>query len=160
MSELQRPLGLYYDEIEVGRSWTTQRRTVTETDLINFVGFSWDTHPMHTDLQFAKSTQFGERLMHGPGVFAMASGLEIGLGFKRGTSLVMLGMTWNLKLPVLIGDTIYVKETVASKRETKKPDRGIITFDLQVLNQRDEVCHDGQWLVMFMRRPEGMPPAT
>ncbi|REE07483.1 acyl dehydratase [Paraburkholderia sp. BL27I4N3] len=148
-----RPPGKYYEELNVGDTWETKSRTVTETDLVNFTSFSWDTHPMHTNAEYARNSPFGQRLMHGPGVFAMASGLEIGLGFKEGTSLVMLGMTWNMKNVVFIGDTIRVREVVASKRETKKPDRGIVTFDLEVLNQKDEIVQHGQWVIMFSRIP-------
>ena len=70
-----------------------------------------------------------------------------------GTLTAFLGMTWNLKGAVRIGDTIHVHQTVAATRATSKGDRGIVTFDVEVLNQRDEVCQDGQWLVMFSRAP-------
>ena len=90
---------------------------------------------------------------HGPGVFAVATGLESRLGVKEGTAIAFLGMNWNLKGAVRIGDTIHVEQQVAELRPSKsKPDRGIVTFDVQVKNQRDEVCQDGQWFVMFQRR--------
>lgn len=146
-----RPTGKYFDELDVGDTWETAGRTITETDLVLFASWSGDNHPLHTNEEYAKTTQFGTRIFHGPGVFAAATGLEVRLGFKDGTAIAFLGMTWNLKAPVMIGDTIRVKETVATKRESKKPDRGIITFDVAVLNQRDEVCQDGQWVVMFKR---------
>ena len=60
-------------------------------------------------------------------------------------------MTWNLKAAVRIGDTIHVHQTVAATRPTSKGDRGIVTFDVEVLNQHGEVCQDGQWVVMFQR---------
>ena len=63
-------------------------------------------------------------------------------------------MTWNLKGPVRIGDTIHVHQTVASTRATSKGDRGIVTFDVAVLNQHDEECQSGQWVVMFQRAPQ------
>jgi acyl dehydratase len=146
-----RPTGKYFDELEVGDSWETAGRTITETDLVMFATWSGDTHPLHTDEEYAKTTQFGTRIFHGPGALAVATGLEVQLGFKAGTAIAFLGMTWNLKAAVMIGDTIRVAETVAAKRETKKPDRGIITFDVAILNQRGEVCQDGQWIVMFKR---------
>jgi acyl dehydratase len=82
-------------------------------------------------------------------VFAVATGLESRLGIKEGTAIAFLGMTWNLKAAVRIGDTIHVVQTVASTRLTSKGDRGVVTFDVFVLNQHDEVCQDGQWVVMF-----------
>lgn len=144
--------GLYLDEFSVGQSWTSPARTITDADLVNFAGISGDYNPLHTDEEFAKDTQFGGRIFHGPGVFAIATGLESRLGIKEGTAIAFLGMTWNLKGAVKIGDTIRVEQQVAEVRpSSSKPDRGIVTFDVQVVNQHGEVCQDGQWLVMFKR---------
>jgi acyl dehydratase len=146
--------GVYLDEFETGQHWTTPARTITEADVTNFAGISGDYNPLHTDEEFAKQTQFGGRIFHGPGVFAVATGLESRLGIKEGTAIAFLGMTWNLKGAVRIGDTIRVEQTVAAVRpSSSKPDRGVVTFDVQVVNQRGEVCQDGQWLVMFKRQP-------
>lgn len=144
---------LYFDDFRTGQSWVTPARTITEADLVNFAGLSGDFNPLHTDEEFARTTQFGGRIFHGPGVFAIAIGLESRLGLKDGTAIAFLGMTWNLRLPVAIGDTISVEQCVAEVRASaSKPDRGIVTFDIRVNNQRGEVCHDGQWFVMFRRR--------
>jgi acyl dehydratase len=145
--------GLFFDDFSLGQAWVSPARTITEADLTNFAGLSGDFNPLHTDEEFAKQTQFGGRIFHGPGVFAIATGLESRLGIKEGTAIAFLGMNWNLKGAVKIGDTIRVEQQVAELRPSKsKDDRGIVTFDVQVKNQRDETCHDGQWFVMFKRR--------
>jgi acyl dehydratase len=145
--------GLYFDDFELGQAWVSPARTITEADIVNFAGISGDYNPVHTDEEFARDTQFGGRLFHGPGVFAVATGLESRLGFKEGTAIAFLGMHWSLKGPVQIGDTIHVEEQVAELRPSRsKPDRGVVVFNVQVINQRGETCHDGQWLVMFSRR--------
>lgn len=141
--------GKYFEEFQVGNTWDTKRRTITESDVVTFAGFSGDFHPLHTDEEYAKTTQFGTRIFHGPGAFAIATGLEVSLGFKEGTAIAFLGMNWTLKSPVFIGDTIFVRETVKAKRETSKPGRGIITFDVKIMNTRGEVCQEGDWMVMF-----------
>lgn len=144
--------GLYFDDFTVGQSWVSPARTVTDADLVAFAGISGDYNPLHTDEEFAKTTQFGGRIFHGPGVFAVATGLESRLGIKDGTAIAFLGMNWKLKAPVRIGDTIKVNQQVATlKPSSSKPDRGVVTFDVQVTNQHDEVCQDGQWFVMFRR---------
>ncbi|MFC7359325.1 MaoC/PaaZ C-terminal domain-containing protein [Nocardioides astragali] len=144
--------GLYLDEFDVGQAWVTQARTITDADLVNFAGLSGDFNPLHMDEEFARRTQFGGRIFHGPGVFAVAIGLESRLGIKDETAIAFLGMTWNLIRPVAIGDTIHVLQTVAEVRPSRsKPDRGVVTFDVLVKNQRDETCHEGQWFVMFRR---------
>ncbi|MEU6228958.1 MaoC/PaaZ C-terminal domain-containing protein [Streptomyces sp. NPDC047042] len=145
--------GLCLDDFFVGQAWVTPARTITSADLVNFAGFSGDYNPLHTDEEFARATPFGGRIFHGPGVFSVAVGLESRLGIKEGTAIAFLSMDWKLRRPVLIGDTIHVEQTVAEVRPSRtKPDRGVVTFDVLVKNQRDEVCHDGQWLVMFRRR--------
>lgn len=146
--------GMYLDEFAIGQSWASPARTITEADVTNFAGLSGDYNPLHTDEVFASKTQFGGRIFHGPGVFAVATGLESRLGIKEGTALAFLGMTWSLKAPVKIGDTIHVEQAVAQVRpSSSKPDRGVVTFDVSVVNQRGEVCQDGQWVVMFKRQP-------
>jgi len=150
-----RPKGKYYDELSVGDSWTSKRRTITETDLVTFSNFSWDHHPVHTDAEYAKTTAEGQRLFHGPGGFAVCSGLEISLGFKEGTSLVMMGMTWAYKAPIFIGDTVNVKEEVIAMRESKtRPEMGIVTTKVQLVNQNNQVTQEGEWTVSFKRLPK------
>ena len=147
------PNALFFDEFVVGQSWRSPKRTVTEADVAIFAGVSGDYNPVHTDEEFAKTTPFGTRIMHGPGVFAMATGLEFRLGLKEGTAVAFLGMTWDLKAPVKIGDTIHVHQRVSSTRPTKNPSRGIVNFWVEVRNQRNEVCQEGEWKVMFLAKP-------
>jgi acyl dehydratase len=61
-------------------------------------------------------------------------------------------MTWDLKGPIKIGDTIRVEQKVTSKRETKKPDQGIVRFHVALMNQRNEVVQEGEWKIMMMRK--------
>jgi len=155
MSDAMNGVGknaLYYDEMDVGMSWVTPRRTITETDIVLATAFTGDNNPVHTDEEFAKNTIFGGRILHGPAVFAIATGLESRLGIKEGTAIAFLGMTWDMKGPVKIGDTIYVREVVESKRETKKPLVGIVNFKVSVENQRGEILQDGIWKVMMHRK--------
>ncbi len=148
----QATVGRFFDDFEVGQCWVTGARTVTDADVVNFAGLSGDFNPLHTDEEFARGTQFGGRIFHGPGVFAVAVGLESKLGLKDGTALAFLGMKWDMVGPVRIGDTIHVVQTVAEVRASRsKPDRGIVTFDVQVRNQKDETVQEGQWFVMFRR---------
>jgi acyl dehydratase len=145
------PNARFFEQLEVGDSWTSPRRTVTETDIGMFAAITGDYNPVHTDAEYAKSTVFGERILHGPAGFAIATGLESRLGIKEGTAIAFLGMTWDYKGPIRIGDTIRVVQKIATKRETKKPNVGIVFFDVALLNQRNEVVQQGEWKVMFRR---------
>ncbi|MFC5337099.1 MaoC/PaaZ C-terminal domain-containing protein [Leucobacter denitrificans] len=149
----QADRGLYLDDFYVGQHWLSPRRTITDAELTAFAGISGDFNPLHTDEEFAKTTQFGGRIFHGPGVFAIATGLESRLGIKEGTAIAFLGMNWKLTGAVRVGDTIHVDQTVAEVRPSKsKPDRGIVTFDVKVRNQHGEICQEGEWIVMFKRK--------
>ena len=156
MVELARTLpatAMHFDDFEIGQKWVTPRRTITDAEVTAFAGISGDFNPLHIDEEYARSTQFGGRIFHGPGVFAIATGLESTLGLKIETAIAFLGMTWNMLAPVLVGDTIHVEETVADLRASRsKADRGIVIFDVKVLNQHGTVCQEGQWNVMFKRR--------
>jgi acyl dehydratase len=146
-------VGMYLDEFAVGQTWVSPRRTITNAELTAFAGISGDFNPLHIDEEYAKNTQFGGRIFHGPGVFAIATGLESTLGIKVETAIAFLGMTWNMVGPVLINDTIHVEETVTEVRPSKsKPDRGIVTFDVKVINQHGNTVQEGQWFVMFKRK--------
>jgi acyl dehydratase len=144
---------MHFDDLEVGQSWETAARTITETDLVVFACWSGDNNPLHTNEEFAKTTQFGSRIFHGPGALAIAFGLESGLGWKDGTAIAFLGIReWHMRAPIRVGDTIRVREEIVAMMPSKsKPDRGIVTTRVEVLNQRDEICHHGEWLVLIRR---------
>ncbi|MEX2650225.1 MAG: MaoC/PaaZ C-terminal domain-containing protein [Alphaproteobacteria bacterium] len=153
------PAAKYYEDLKVGDSWLSPGRTITEADVVIFAGLTGDYNPIHTDEEFARATPFGGRILHGPAGFAIATGLESRLGIKDGTAIAFLGMTWDLRLPIRIGDTIRVYECVAAMRETKKPTQGLVTFDVAVVNQRGEVTQEGQWKVLMKRRPNASAAA-
>ncbi len=146
-------MGRYFEELTVGECFESPGRTITEADLTIFAGFSGDFNPLHTDEEFAQKTAFGTRVLHGPAGLAIATGLESRLGIKDGTAIAMLGLTWEFRAPIKVHDTIRVVERVSEKRETSKPDRGIVTFAVQLVNQERVVCQAGDWKVMMKRRP-------
>ena len=142
----------YFEDIEVGEEYESPGRTVTETDIVLFAGLSGDYNVLHTDAEFMKKSIFGERIAHGLLGLAIQSGLFYRAGPAYAT-LAFLGLRWKFKAPIKIGDTIRVRARVAAKRETSKPDRGIVVLERRVLNQRDEVVQEGETELMVERRP-------
>ena len=136
--------GLYWEEWEVGAEFFSSARTITEADIVNFAGISGDYNPLHIDEEFCKKTQFGTRIAHGPLVYSIAAGLLFQLHLYDDTLIAFLGFD-SLKFtkPVKIGDTIHVRIEVLEKRQTSKPDRGVMKRLLQVLNQEDEIVQEG-----------------
>lgn len=145
--------GHYYEDFEIGREYETAGRTVTETDLLMFAYLSGDHNPLHTDVEFASRTAWGQRLVYGMLGIVMASGLRARLGIFEGTVIAFLGMTWDFKGPIFIGDTIRSRVSVVEKRPTKRADRGILKQKVTLLNQRDEVIQEGLMTQMMLRRP-------
>lgn len=147
--------GIYYEDLAEGDSATTPGRTITETDIVNFAGISGDFNRIHTDEEFAANMHFGQRIAHGMLGLSVSSGLVTrNPGAQRHMLIAWLGLTWDFKRPILIGDTIRVIQTVKEKRPTRKPDAGLVIFDIQVINQRGKICQAGEWKVMYMRREE------
>jgi acyl dehydratase len=144
--------GKTYDEFEVDEKFTTASRTITESDVVTFAGLSGDFNPIHMDSEFAEGTPLKGRIAHGMLVESIATGLGNQLGIFEGTTIAVLSMTINYKAPVKFGDTIHLQLTVLEKKDTSKPERGILTFRTNVLNQRDETVIDGQWVVMMARK--------
>lgn len=145
--------GLYWEEWEVGAEWVTAGRTVTEADIVNFAGISGDYNPLHMDEEFCKGTLFGTRVAHGPLIYAMAAGLLFQLHLYDDTLIAFLGFE-DLRFtgPVKIGDTIRARIEVTEKRESSKPDRGVMKRRLQVVNQRDEVVQESIQAFLLKRR--------
>ncbi len=147
-------VGLYWEEWEVGKSFTTAARTITETDVVNFAGISGDYNPLHINEEYCKKTQFGTRIAHGPLIYAVAAGLLFQLHLYDDTLIAFLGFE-SLKFtkPVKINDTIYAKVTVTEVSETSKPDRGVMKRVLQVFNQNDEMVQEGIQAFLMKRKP-------
>jgi acyl dehydratase len=150
MAEIERQ---YFEDIRVDDEYVSPGRTVTEADIVNFAGLSGDYNVLHTDAEYMRTSIFGERIAHGLLGVAIQSGLGARAVTKPFATLAFLGLRWRFKGPIKIGDTIRVRLRVAQKRETTKPDRGIVTIQRSVLNQRGEVVQEGDTEIMVERRP-------
>jgi acyl dehydratase len=137
-------MALYYEDLSEGQTFTSPARTVTETDLVNFAMLSGDWNPIHTDEEFAKSTYYGKRVVHGLFGLSMMTGLLDRTGLFAGSLIAALGIRdWNYKAPVFVGDTLHFEMEIASKRLTSKGDRGIVDRKFRLINQRNEVVQEG-----------------
>ena len=136
-------MGLYFEEFTLNRPVTTRGRTVSEADIMSFAGISGDWNPLHVDEEFSKTADFGERIAHGPLSMSMAIGLMAQQNLIDGTALGLLGLHWDFKGPVRIGDTIHAVITPVQKRTTQKPGRGIVSLRFEVKNQHGAVIQEG-----------------
>jgi len=132
--------GLYYEEFEVGMEFKhALTRTVTEMDNIMFCAMTHNPQPLHLDEEFAKQTEYGQRIVNS--LFTL--GLVIGVTVAEttlGTTLGNLGMT-DIRFvnPVFHGDTIHVVTRIKEMRESKsRPTAGLVVFEHIGYNQRDQ----------------------
>ena len=150
------PTGKYFDDFEIGDTWDSPARTITEADLVMIqAGFSSELQSDPHRRGVGEDDPVRRSHLPRPWRVCDRDRARVTARTQGGNGdCVPRHEFQNLKDAVRIGDTIQVRsETIAEKKpSSSKPDRGIVTFDVQVLNQRDEVCQDGQWVVMFSRR--------
>ena len=144
----------YFEDFSVGEQMVTPRRTVTESDVVTFAGLSGDYNPLHMDAVGAGETLFGQRIAHGLLGLSIASGLGARLGMFEESVIALLNVNWNFKGPIFLGDTIHARITVAKKRETSKPDRGVLTRSVELFKQDDTVVQHGTITTLVQRRPQ------
>lgn len=143
-------MALYYEDISEGQTFTSPARTVTETDLVSFAMLSGDWNAIHTDVEFAETTNYGKRVVHGLFGLSMMTGLLDQTGIFSGSAIAMLGIRdWQFKAPIFIGDTLHFELEILSKRLTSKGDRGIVDRRFRLINQRGEVTQEGDIGIML-----------
>ncbi|WP_210569430.1 MaoC/PaaZ C-terminal domain-containing protein [Streptomyces sp. GESEQ-4] len=130
--------GLTYEEMPVGQIFRTARRTITETDLVNFVTWGGFTEPLFWDASHAADGGYTGRLVPGGLTYCLAEGLVLQTNVLHGTGLAFLHMELSVKGPVYVGDTLYAVVETTDSRPSSKPGRGVVTSRISVRNQRDE----------------------
>jgi oxepin-CoA hydrolase/3-oxo-5,6-dehydrosuberyl-CoA semialdehyde dehydrogenase len=135
------PFRKHFEELEIGDTLFTHRRTVTDADLVNFAGISGDHFYAHTDELAAGRSLFERRVAHGYFVVSAAAGLFVDPG--EGPVLANYGLeSLRFVKPVYPGDTIRVRLTVKQKTAKETPPggvpQGVVAWDVEVTNQNDE----------------------
>lgn len=133
--------GRYFDEWAIGDRIDHEiRRTVTETDNLLFSAMTHNPQPLHLDAEAAKVSEFGQILVNGTFTFSLMVGLSVG-DTTLGTLVANLGYdALVMPKPVFIGDTMRATSEVTALKESKsRPTAGIVTFQHELLNQRNEV---------------------
>jgi len=143
--------GKFFNEFELEAEFITASRTVTETDVVMFMYLSGDFNPLHNNEEYMKGSPFKTRIAQGVLILAIAQGLANQLGIFDGTTIAVLSKTARFTAPAFIGDTLTLKLKVLEKKETQKLDRGVITFEAIVFNQKKVNVLDGEWVIMIKR---------
>lgn len=145
--------GLYFEDYSVGQHMVTRGRTITEADIVAFAGLTGDYNPMHTDAEYMRSTQFGQRIAHGMLSLSYAVGQAYQLGFMERTVLAFRSLEMKFSLPVYIGDTLHVQLVVQELKEAARLGGGMVTLDVRIINQHGKTVQSGTWQVLVAARP-------
>jgi oxepin-CoA hydrolase/3-oxo-5,6-dehydrosuberyl-CoA semialdehyde dehydrogenase len=154
------PFRKHFEELEIGETLITHRRTVTEADIVNFAAISGDHFYAHMDEIAAKDSIFGKRVAHGYFVLSAAAGLFVDPA--PGPVLANYGLD-NLRFtkPVYAGDTIQVRLTCKQKTAKETPPdgvpQGVVAWDVEVTNQNAETVAVYTILTLVRRTAEPQP---
>ena len=148
--------GLYFDQFSLGQNFDHAiRRTVTEADNVFFSAITHNPAALHLDEEYAKSTEFGARIVNS--LFTL--GLMIGISVHEttlGTTIANLGMDEvRFPKPVFHGDTLHIESEVLELRESKsRPDQGIVVFAHRAINQKGEIVAQCKRSALMLKKPK------
>jgi len=133
-------LGLYFEDLPEGRRFRTIGRTLTEADLVNFIGVTGLTEVLFSDLEFLQTeSDIKQRVVPAAMVYSFAEGLLVHATMQH-TGFAFLNMELNVENPTFAGDTIHVECEVTERRRTKtRPDRGLVRTRNRVVKQDGKV---------------------
>ncbi len=130
---------LYFEDYKPDLKFRTRARTITETDLVNFIGLSGMFESLFVDQEYIAGQEIYEgRLVPGALTYAISEGLVIQEGILRERGLAFLGLELRAEKPVYVGDTIHVEVGTDETRPTRRPDRGIVITSHSVVNQNGD----------------------
>jgi len=145
----------HFEELEIGETVFTQKRTITEGDIVNFANVSWDHFYAHTDVTSLDGTIFEERVAHGYFILSAAAGLFVDA--KKGPVLLNYGLEeCRFVKPVYAGATIGVRFTVKEKVDQEKRSeediaKGIVKFLVDVYDETGETVAIATILTMVKK---------
>ncbi len=148
--------GKYFDELAVGQIIEHRLgRTITEMDNVLFSALTMNPQPLHINEDFARRTEFGQRIVNGIFTLGLAVGLTVA-DLTEGTLVANLGYeSVKHPHPMFHGDTLYVTTEVLDKRESRsRPGQGIVRFRHTGRNQHGAVVIEFERTALMLRRDE------
>lgn len=145
--------GFYWQDLRVGQRFRTFRRTITEADLVSFIGTTGMLEAIFLQSDYPDGAIAG-RPVPGALTYAMIEGFLL-QSMIQGTGLAMLELHKKMLGPVVVGDTVRAEVEVTEVRPTSKNNRAIVTSRVDVFNQRDEMVMTYTATRMLAGRPQG-----
>lgn len=157
--DVVHPFRKYFEEIQVGDTMKTGKRTITEADIVNFANLSWDHFYAHTDHTSLGGTLFEKPVAHGYFILSAAAGLFVD-GSKKGPVLLNYGIDeLRFTKPVYAGNTISVRFTCKEKTEQEKREesdvaKGIVKWYVEVFDELNETVAIATILTMVRKKKQ------
>jgi 3-hydroxybutyryl-CoA dehydratase len=141
--------GLRYEDYEVGQTYISDEISITEADVNTFAALTGDTNPIHLDAEYAATQVFGQRVAHGLLALSIAVGLAWKVSFLEGTILALREIDrWKFSTPIYLNDRIRVRTVVRETKPVRRLGGGLVTFEVEILNQSNEIVQHGNWIVL------------
>lgn len=141
-----------FEDLVPGRQFDAGRRVVSAADIAAFAALSGDRNPLHVEGEEAERGAFGGQVAHGALGVAIGTGLISEAGLTRGVLVALLELRWKFVAPILPGDAVHARVSVLERRPTKRDDRGIVRFAIDLRNQRNELVQEGELTELIARR--------
>lgn len=136
------------DELEIGHVFRSPGRTVTETDVVNFCMLTGNWIEIHSNVEYASKTRWGERIVQGQLTFALISGLlQFGPAIQANYGVDKMRFLH----PVKIGDTVYATGEVIAKKD-KDDTFGVGSLLIKAYNQHGNVLQRSEWSLLMLRK--------
>jgi acyl dehydratase len=150
----------YLEDLEAGQSFVTPGKTITETDVVMFAALTNDNNQVHTDVEFAAETRYGQRVVHGLFGTALCLGLIARTGVFEGSAVALLGIDqWVFTAPVFIGDTLTCTVDILSTRPTSTGTTGVVERMISLHNQHGELVQKGRMDLLVLTRTGTTDPS-
>jgi len=144
---------LYFEDFHRGQVFDSTGRTITETDLTMFSMLSGDWNPIHADAEFAKTTRFGQRVVHGALGIALATGMLHQLGVFDKSAVAMMSLqNWTFTAPIFVGQTLRLRMEILETEPGASQRVGRVNRRLQLIDQTGAVIQDGTTDVLVLKR--------
>jgi acyl dehydratase len=145
---------MWFDDVEVGQQWTSQGRTVTESDVCQFASATGDFNPLHVDHDFASKGPYRKPIAHGLLGLSWVAGLGSTAPLMRTVAFTSV-RSWEFLLPIYFGDTVHV-ETECLEKLGRGRKAGQIRWKRKLINQKGQTVQQGQFetLVSICQKAE------
>jgi acyl dehydratase len=146
----------YFEDFKVGQRFTSGTRLVSETDLTQFAELTGDKNRIHLDAEHARTTRFGQRVVHGAYGISIFFGLLHEAGLVRESAIAVTDLDWRFTAPIFIGDRLHFEMLITRCRPSSAEHVGCIHPAVRMLNDTGTVVQQGRTTMLVAARSQAV----